>query len=404
MGYLKDESEIWIDMQDDKLHNTGDKYSVSSYGRVWNKLDECFVSPVLTGKPQYWYVNLRLGVERKLRRVHYLQAYSFYGPPPKDDAGSVKKQTCDHEDRNRFNNSLWNLRWLGRKEQSSNQDRNVLWGGKSLISLVRDDYKNLDEVYLSACSAFIRTQVGVKGYTYNQSKELYRQRELLQCYQANVVIFKNTPVYVAYLAYIFNIPYKRVQNLTYLGYELYDMFPTFNIKDVDFSDSYEVGGMEVGKWYPSKIKLCEGEGISELSLRNRLRKGLTAEEAIHHDPYDLHRFTLDGHFMSVPEHCKRLCVSESKVRVYTGRYGMSVNDALEKAKTPTRIIKHEISGESEKYGEFSKDVRRNKAWWEFFGIEPKYGNGRMCKGNTMQEVLKYTGIDTTGLTITPYTM
>ena len=131
--------EVWVDLKDDKIKGTEEKYSISSYGRVWNKLDKVFVSPYLTGIPQYFYVNLRVGEVRKQRRVHYLQAYSFYGEPPADDAGSVKKQTCDHIDINKFNNSLWNLRWASRKEQATNRRER-----KNTIKYVLDNYKSVE--------------------------------------------------------------------------------------------------------------------------------------------------------------------------------------------------------------------------------------------------------------------
>ena len=51
------------------------KYSISNYGRVYNNKDNKFVAQVLTGEPQYWYVNLQFeGCKRILRRVHNLLA------------------------------------------------------------------------------------------------------------------------------------------------------------------------------------------------------------------------------------------------------------------------------------------------------------------------------------------
>ena len=95
--------EQWVDMVifDKKgkyIQGIEDKYSVSSFGRVWNKHTESFVSPVLTGKPEYWYVNLTPsnGDKRILRRVHNIQACSFYGQ------AITSKHTADHEDQNRF--------------------------------------------------------------------------------------------------------------------------------------------------------------------------------------------------------------------------------------------------------------------------------------------------------------
>jgi len=61
------------------------------------------LKPVISGK--YFAVMLprKPGVFRPTY-VHRLVAENFYGPPPEG-------MECCHNDGNRFNNSLWNLRW-----------------------------------------------------------------------------------------------------------------------------------------------------------------------------------------------------------------------------------------------------------------------------------------------------
>ena len=53
-----------------------DNYIVTSCGRVFRK-DGKEVSQVLTGEPQYKYVNLRQDKRHKLIRVHRLVALAF---------------------------------------------------------------------------------------------------------------------------------------------------------------------------------------------------------------------------------------------------------------------------------------------------------------------------------------
>lgn len=171
MKEYKYEPEIWVDLRDDKLKGTEHKYSISSYGRVWNKQDECFVSPVMTGKPTYWYVNLRVDKTVKLRRIHYLQAYSFFGNPPKDNAGSVKRQTCDHIDRNRYNNSLYNLRWLDRKGQSANRNERK----DTLLYTLKTNYHSKEVTRGEGVYSFFRDKLS-QGLSYKDADRLYNQK------------------------------------------------------------------------------------------------------------------------------------------------------------------------------------------------------------------------------------
>ena len=54
-----------------------DNYVVTSCGRVFKRSTGVEVSQVLTGEPQYKYVNLRQDKRHKLIRVHRLVALAF---------------------------------------------------------------------------------------------------------------------------------------------------------------------------------------------------------------------------------------------------------------------------------------------------------------------------------------
>ena len=114
--------EIWRDLD---VEGCGYKYSISSYGRVYNKLSGKYISQVLTGNPQYFYVNLRPvgedGVVEKhiLRRVHNWVGKIFL----LRDGENYDR--VDHIDQNKFNNSLDNLRWTDRKGNARNTKTNV---------------------------------------------------------------------------------------------------------------------------------------------------------------------------------------------------------------------------------------------------------------------------------------
>ena len=70
--YLKEEFKTLID--EDGLV---ERYKISNYGRVFDTQANNFISQVLTGKPQYFYVNYNTLEKRKLRRFHNLMARAF---------------------------------------------------------------------------------------------------------------------------------------------------------------------------------------------------------------------------------------------------------------------------------------------------------------------------------------
>lgn len=107
--------EEWKDLN---LEGNYGKYKISTLGRVYNTHTNIFVSHVITGIPQYFYVNLRLSGKVILRRVHNLMARTFI-PNPEGF------KYVDHRDQNRFNNSLDNLRWIDRRGNANNMKSNV---------------------------------------------------------------------------------------------------------------------------------------------------------------------------------------------------------------------------------------------------------------------------------------
>lgn len=97
--------------------NMYSRYKVSNHGRVWDLETDKEVSQVITGKPQYKYVNLHNDEgKRVLRRVNNIVSWTFHGKPP------TPKHTSDHIDRDKFNNVEWNLRWADKKVQAANKE------------------------------------------------------------------------------------------------------------------------------------------------------------------------------------------------------------------------------------------------------------------------------------------
>lgn len=89
-------------------------YQVSSLGKVYNiKTNYILKGTKLEGGYIRVYITNKHGnVEGKL--VHVLVASAFYGVP--------KNMTVDHINRNRDDNTVWNLRWANRSEQNTNKN------------------------------------------------------------------------------------------------------------------------------------------------------------------------------------------------------------------------------------------------------------------------------------------
>lgn len=107
-------------------------YEVSNYGRVREIESGRFLSPVLSGIPQYFSVNIHPNIKdkdrkkRKLVRVHRLVAKEWC------TGESEERVFVDHADINPYNNNSWNLRWATHTENMNNTPSNVFIFGEPL--------------------------------------------------------------------------------------------------------------------------------------------------------------------------------------------------------------------------------------------------------------------------------
>lgn len=116
------------------------RFKASEDGRILDSKTNREVSQCLTGRPQYYYVNVYTDCgKRKQRRVHHLVALAYLENP--DNLPFV-----DHIDRNKYNNNLENLRWVTRSANNRNRDANFyvdvgLDGEKVLlVEKLEEDY------------------------------------------------------------------------------------------------------------------------------------------------------------------------------------------------------------------------------------------------------------------------
>lgn len=376
------EEEIWKDMvvrnrKGVEVDGIGEKYSISSYGRVWNKDDKVYVSQVLTGKPQYFYVNLtpRYG-KRILRRVHNIMGHTFLGEP--DDLN----MTIDHKDRNKYNNALWNLRWAGRKTQMRNRDCTLLLDcGKPLL-------KYTDE----------KKDVMGSSLIYKYFKEGITSEEGLNdvCIMHNLYgsswnedIHINGSVYkLRNVTEDLGLDFKETLTLLSKGYSIFNITNNTLIpppKENIFG--YELGGV----WYPSLQSLCDS-GVANChiaTLSDRLKVMSLEDAVVYNKHLESHGFEYQDVFDTLQGHCKRLGLSYERVSAVRTKWNLTNIEALE---SPIkRVIKHAINGE----------IKRNFTWFEHFNINPRVANSKLTKCKSIRVTLEHYGVDTSNMEIYP---
>lgn len=114
-------------------------YTITECGRVYNKNTNVEVSQVLSGVPQYYYVNVYNDKrERKLKRVHTLVAITYIPNPD-------NKDYVDHIDQDKLNNHTSNLRWVTREENSRNMKSNVYITLGGEVQVLKDYCINRNE-------------------------------------------------------------------------------------------------------------------------------------------------------------------------------------------------------------------------------------------------------------------
>lgn len=108
-------------------HVIFEKYTIDTSGIVRNKKTGDQLSTHKLGK--YNVCDVRDNRKRRIRVCRAL-ASTFRGRPP------TLEHTADHEDRNRDNDTLDNIRWLCKSSQSKNQDRPETY--KNATFIVKD--------------------------------------------------------------------------------------------------------------------------------------------------------------------------------------------------------------------------------------------------------------------------
>ena len=349
-----------------------DKYKVSNKGRVWNKFTDIEVAQVLTGIPQYKYVNLNFDGVFKLRRVHILVAQAFIF----NDEPEIRK-FVDHMDRDKFNNNSDNLRWATCSENQRNLENSVYVG----TELLKDYSLKYENPYNAYSYIFRLMNEGCDSFEAVEKYEEY----LMVGGRKRKVEWEGQDVYLLQLCEALNADYVLVCDRLSKGWDIWNA--VYNIP-TKYNSSFEIMDSKgVGHWYKNS-DVFERSHPSCLKVYKRLiSEGKNLDDILSYDGKDHLRQTVEGVTGTIEELCKHFNKTVSNVTTRTDK-GMSLKDAL--LIPSERVKKVTIDGVS----------GSPKYWYEQFGLNYKTVKSRKDKLKcSFEDILKIFGIELSGKVI-----
>lgn len=383
LEYLKEEFKQMVDEDGDVAG-----YTISNYGRVWCERTQSMISQVLTGKPQYYYVNYQQkGQKRKLRRVHNLLARSWLPNP--DNLLFV-----DHIDRNKYNNSFDNLRWVSREDNARNT--------KNIIYV---DYKGERRLFIEMVEE-LSTELGINKHTittyfFSRLKEGQSFDEILERYrrflETGVPEREYTPDIIEYGHWKIDLReycknYKLVYSLAKFkqkeGRSVEEIL--YNLPKVNRNSLVQLESKNgVNICYLSPTSFMKHYGITRLYYDSLdLTQPLEDVESNITSCQNTSKIKVDGLLLSIEEFEKKYDTTWGRVRTLMNRHNLTINEALSLNKR--RIARYLINGIS----------KLRKDWITHFGVEEK--TIRYCmedKRFSFKDALSYCGIDVSVLDI-----
>lgn len=319
-------------------------YKISDHGRVYNTKTDQFVAQMLTGKPEYYYCNLRNGVGRKLKRVHRLVAEAFIDNP--DNLPLV-----DHIDRNPYNNHVSNLRWTCRKGNQRNMNNNVYIGDELLIDSVQKYYEDSDINYKTAYTSIIKYIQN--GMTVEESFKQYDVIAKIGRKQRKVE-WLGKEQYLYNICDDFKLDYDECSRKLSQGWDMWNI--VYNTP-ISHPNSYE----QDGYWFPNREDY------------NSYLKDIHEQEKYQ----NARKYTIWWDYEIITGTMKELMkITRLDEKSILWRDG--------KLEPPTRLIKLQING-----------VTKRKAdWCKHFNVDPIQVNNYKYKNQcTYQEALEHFGVD-----------
>lgn len=353
------------------------KYEVSNTGEVRNAWDNVPVAKVIAGIPQYWYVNLTGDYGRDLKRAHRLVAKAFLPNP--DNLPMV-----DHEDRDKLNNNLSNLRWVTRSQNGRNRDTNIII-----------QYHGQDRLFIEMCEELFEDE-WLSAYEYLYYRIKYKQQsfqEALEDYYnllehgfvSKTVEWKGKDVYLNSLCSELGRDYTAVKDKLSQGWDLWNA--VYNIKP-SWRYSFEVMDSKgVGHWYKDYAMFESNHPDCFGVYKKMITEGKDLDEILAYDGKDYTRRTVLGVTGTLDEIYKHFGKTRSNVETRVLK-GMTLEQAL--ISPPERVKKVTIDGVS----------GSPKYWYEYFGLDYKKVKAKKDRLKcSFEDILKQFDVDLTGKSI-----
>ena len=353
-----------------------EKYKVSNLARVWNKITDVEVAQVLTGIPQYKYVNLNYEGQHKLRRIHVLVAQAFI-----ENDDPENKKFVDHIDRNKMNNHQDNLRWVTQSENKRNLDPSIYFGDMH----IRDFLLKYEKPEAAYQHIYTSLRNGL-----SQEEAILRYDEFLQYgLFRRKVVWNDDEVYLTDLCNEYSRDYSLVSGRLSQGWDLWNA--VLNIP-VSHPHSFEISDSKgVGHWYKNNEMFETKHPTCFGVYKELMKEGRNLCEILSYDGKEHLRQTVLGVTGTIRELCKHFEVSEGAVLTNMNRKGMTPEEALTSPRQ--RVKRLSINGvyNSPKY------------WYESFGINAKTANKRKSEFRlSFKQTFEHFGVDTSDMVITVF--
>lgn len=361
-------------MEEWRVIEEAKRYSVSSYGRVWDNKRDVEVSKVLAGVKgnQYYYVNLQTDkLGRKLRKLSRLVAKAFI--PEVDN-----KPIVDHIDREKLNDCVSNLRWANAQENSRNMDTNVYTEHEG-VEILLLDFINSDEKYKNSYSWF-RDKLG--SMTLKEAIVLYEDE--YRNY-SEVVEWKGAEIKLKELCDLLDKDFRSVALRFRSGWDAWSSI--YNVPPIGINTTTIRSG-SVSLCFNSLKHLSDSSGRTFDICKRAVEDGWEYQELVDYsyDPRSL--YDIGGISKTREDWIEFYETSMDRVKSNMSTHKLSFSEAVV------------IPVERVKFVNLNGVRTKVKDMFEEFGIERKAGCNLRSKNKlTFKETLSRFGVDVTDIRI-----